>query len=300
MFISPYFGGCKYTNYFLFINKNIEFQHLGLLITSSFPVRSADTGPLRSLCILKATPSEDNPQTCRLLRKVFVYLGIAKRNGQITLKTATMDTGQKWVVVRIDGKIAAVSKDYRMLARISALLSSEGKAQKKAGKGGTAWEKNELFREIKAETVGLEEVWKLRNTCSWEDLMLFGTDFQKKVWRQLWELTHPAEGSTETERRRQRLISYSDFADLCQNRAGVRAVAHAIGLNPISVVIPCHLVIPKESIDRIVEIKKKAEATIFKGEDLCLATIIKDTSIDFGEYSLGRSLKRELIGMEVL
>jgi hypothetical protein len=65
-------------------------------------------------------------------------------------------------------------------------------------------------------------------------------------------------------------------------------------------VIPCHLVIPKESIDRIMEIKKKAEATIFKGEDLCLATIIKDTSIDFGEYSLGRGLKRELIGMEVL
>ena len=35
MFISPYFGGCKYTNYFLFINKNIEFQRLVLLITSS-------------------------------------------------------------------------------------------------------------------------------------------------------------------------------------------------------------------------------------------------------------------------
>ena len=33
MFITPYFGGCKYTNYFLFINKNIEFQWLGLLIT---------------------------------------------------------------------------------------------------------------------------------------------------------------------------------------------------------------------------------------------------------------------------
>ena len=36
MFISPYFGGCKYTNNFLFINKNIEFQRLGLLITSWF------------------------------------------------------------------------------------------------------------------------------------------------------------------------------------------------------------------------------------------------------------------------
>ena len=34
MFITPYFGGCKYTNKFLFINKNIVFQHFGLLITS--------------------------------------------------------------------------------------------------------------------------------------------------------------------------------------------------------------------------------------------------------------------------
>ena len=34
MFITPYFGGCKYTNNFLFINKNIEFQQFDLLITS--------------------------------------------------------------------------------------------------------------------------------------------------------------------------------------------------------------------------------------------------------------------------
>ena len=37
MFITPYFGGCKYTNNFLFINKNIEIQHLDLLITFSRP-----------------------------------------------------------------------------------------------------------------------------------------------------------------------------------------------------------------------------------------------------------------------
>ena len=36
MFITPYFGGCKYTNNFLFINKNIEFQWLGLLITPDY------------------------------------------------------------------------------------------------------------------------------------------------------------------------------------------------------------------------------------------------------------------------
>ena len=33
MFITPYFGGCKYTNNFLFINKNIEIQYFEMLIT---------------------------------------------------------------------------------------------------------------------------------------------------------------------------------------------------------------------------------------------------------------------------
>ena len=122
--------------------------------------------------------------------------------------------------------------------------------------------------------------------------MLFGTDFQKKVWRKLWELTH-------TDNAKARLICYSDFAELCQNRAGVRAVAHAIGLNPVSVIIPCHLVIPKEGIDKISDIQKKAEATIFKGDDLCLNSILQDSSIDFGEYALGKTLKRELIRLEL-
>ena len=38
MFITPYFGGCKYTNNFLFINNNIEFQQFVLLITSHLSV----------------------------------------------------------------------------------------------------------------------------------------------------------------------------------------------------------------------------------------------------------------------
>lgn len=33
MFLSPKIWGCKYTNYFLFINKKPVFQHFGLLIT---------------------------------------------------------------------------------------------------------------------------------------------------------------------------------------------------------------------------------------------------------------------------
>ncbi len=182
---------------------------------------------------------------------------------------------RKWIIVRIDGKIAAISTDYRLLASISALISRDDKC---------------VYGSITAVAASFDEVWKLRNEATWDDLILFGTDFQKKVWRKLYELTHGNEAG---------LICYSDFAELCQNRAGVRAVAHAIGLNPVSVVIPCHLVIPKESIDKIKEINRKAETTIFKGDDLCLGSILNDNSTDFGNYALGRRLKRELIKLEL-
>ncbi len=193
-----------------------------------------------------------------------------------------MDTDRKWVIVRIDGKIAAISTDYRALAAISARLAQQ---------------KSPAYGKITAETVGFDEVWKLRRSTSWNDLLLIGTDFQKKVWRKLWELTHSENGDhsagTDT-----RLLSYSDFAEMCQNRAGVRAVAHAIGLNPIAILIPCHLVVPKECIDRIAEIQKKAESTIFKGSDLCMENLLNAPYLDFGEYAYGRKTKRFLIRKE--
>lgn len=194
-----------------------------------------------------------------------------------------METDRKWIIVRIDGKIAAISTDYRQLAAISARLAKDPKQK---------------FGEVTASSAGFEEIWKLRQEAAWEDLHLYGTDFQKKVWKKLFDLTHPEDNDTDYLEKGKRLISYSDFAELCQNRAGVRAVAHAIGLNPIAVIIPCHLVIPKESIDKMNEINRKAESTIFKGDDLCLSSILKDKGIDFGEYALGRKMKRELIQME--
>lgn len=202
-----------------------------------------------------------------------------------------MKTDRKWVIVRIDGKISAVSTDYRLLAELTARIVRET-SDRKTGKYKAEWP----YGEIRAEVVTFEDVWDLRNSIRWEDMILFGTDFQKKVWRKLWEMTH---AETKEEHPHPRLICYSDFAELCQNRAGVRAVAHAISLNPISVIIPCHLVIPKESIDRIREIRRKAESTIFKGDDLCMESILSDPAIDFGNYALGRDLKRTLISREL-
>lgn len=194
----------------------------------------------------------------------------------------TMETDRKWIVVRIDGKIAAISTDYRQLAAISARLARDPKLK---------------FGAVTAVAADFEDIWNLRLNTRWEDLVLFGTDFQKRVWKRLFDLTHHADSRSQEQQNR--LISYSDFAELCENRAGVRAVAHAIGLNPVSVIIPCHLVIPKESIDKIRGIMRKAESTIFKGDDLCISSILKDKGIDFGEYALGCRLKRELIQMEL-
>ena len=189
------------------------------------------------------------------------------------------DSNQKWVVVRIDGKVAAISTGYAALAAIAARLAQQ---------------KNVSHTEISAETVGFEEIWKLRQTTRWDDLVLYGTEFQKKVWRRLFDLTHDTDGRPLTPK----MICYSDFAELCQNKAGVRAVAHAISLNPIAVVIPCHLVVPKETIDKIREIRKNAETTIFKGEGLCITSILRKKGIDFGEYALGRKIKKDLILLE--
>ena len=63
------------------------------------------------------------------------------------------------------------------------------------------------------------------------DLNPQGTDFQRIIWNLLLRLPF---GST---------ISYLKLARLYGNTKAVRAVAAAIGKNPILVVIPCHRVI---------------------------------------------------------
>jgi len=59
-------------------------------------------------------------------------------------------------------------------------------------------------------------------------LVLRGTDFQRAVWRQLSEIPY---GSTST---------YGQLATAIGRPSAARAVGAATGLNPISVIIPCH------------------------------------------------------------
>lgn len=228
-----------------------------------------------------------------------------------------MDTDRKWVIVRVDGKLAGISQDYGKLAEISAYIAqkcSDKEKYRNSGAGKSAGKlrrkRNEFpdinlpYNEITAQTASFKDILQLRQVTRWDDMIFFGTDFQRRVWKKLWELAYnPNENANCHEvgsTNKCKLLSYSDFAELCKNRAGVRPVAHAIGLNPIPVIIPCHLVVPKEAIDKINEIQRKAESTIFKGEDLCQTSILNDNAIDFGEYALGKQLKRRLISMDIL
>ena len=171
-----------------------------------------------------------------------------------------------WIVTEVDGKIASIAADYRHFAKIAADIDTLSP---------------EDVDEVRTLKISTEELLEMGKTLKWEDLRLFGSAFQIKVWETLFKMPR-------------KLLSYTEFAALAENPAGVRAVAHAVALNPVAYVIPCHLVVPKESLDKVRQIRETAEKTLFKGSDLYLL----DT-IDVGEYAYGPDIKRELIKLQL-
>jgi O-6-methylguanine DNA methyltransferase len=168
----------------------------------------------------------------------------------------------EWIVTEIDGRIASVSAGYDSFARIAAQVAALPP---------------ESVGAVSTHKISTEELVALSGKVRWEDFRLFGTRFQLRVWKQLFDLEP-------------RLYSYTELAALCDNPLGVRSVAHAVAINPVAYLIPCHLIIPKESLDKARDIRATAQSTLFKGSDLYLLD-----SIDVGEYAYGPETKRELI-----
>ena len=190
-----------------------------------------------------------------------------------------------WIITRVDGKISSVSLDYTGLLKIASILSGLKPGLSKTKQKRAAAKMVSAAGCVTTEKMGTDALMELGRGLKWEDLRLFGTEFQLKVWKELFLLNHEGAGP--------KLLSYSEFATICNNRPGIRAVAHAVGLNPLPVILPCHRIIPKESINRITEIEGAAKKTIFGGTDIWLF----DT-IDFGEYALGTAVKRFILGKE--
>ena len=171
-----------------------------------------------------------------------------------------------WIVTEVDGKIASIAADYRHFAKIASEIAGMKPGDVNA---------------VSTRKISTEQLLELSKTIGWEDLRLFGTAFQKKVWKTLFDMPR-------------KLYSYTDFAAMAENPSGVRAVAHAVAFNPVAYIIPCHLIVPKEAMDKAKEIRAIAEKTLFKGSDLYLLD-----SIDVGEYAYGPELKRELIKLQL-
>ena len=77
----------------------------------------------------------------------------------------------------------------------------------------------------------LDEYFAGRRTEFDIPLHPFGTDFQLRVWRALFDIPY---GETRT---------YLEMAKSMGNAKGVRAVAQAIGANGIDILVPCHRVV---------------------------------------------------------
>lgn len=65
-------------------------------------------------------------------------------------------------------------------------------------------------------------------------IAFYGTPFQLSVWKTLQTIEQS------------KTVSYSDIAEKINKPTAVRAVATAIGANPILIFIPCHRVIGKD------------------------------------------------------
>ncbi len=94
-------------------------------------------------------------------------------------------------------------------------------------------ENNELPVFIDTE-VQLNDYFRGKRNSFSIPIVLNGTEFQQKVWKQLQSIPF---GQT---------ISYQELAERVGDSKKARAVGNANGKNPIPIIVPCHRVIAKD------------------------------------------------------
>ena len=93
---------------------------------------------------------------------------------------------------------------------------------------------NEIEKEtelIKKAYTQLEEYLSGKRTEFDIEIEMIGTEFQKKVWKELLNIPY---GETR---------SYKDIANVIGNEKACRAVGNANNKNPIAIIVPCHRVV---------------------------------------------------------
>lgn len=140
---------------------------------------------------------------------------------QINIKYYVSPVGEI-ILGSYDGKLCLADWRYRKMrttidSRIQKALQAE-----------YVEESSEL---IEKTITQLEEYFAHKRKVFDIPLLMFGTDFQKSVWKGLLNIPY-----SET-------ASYLELAKNIGNEKAVRAVASANGANAISILIPCHRMI---------------------------------------------------------
>ncbi len=96
---------------------------------------------------------------------------------------------------------------------------------------------------------------------------LFGTTFQKKVWKKIINIPY---GQT---------ISYKQLARQLKISSSYRAVANALGKNPLPIVIPCHRIIKSDGAIGGYSGGKEIKKFLLNFEKNTQKTLIKNDTI---------------------
>ena len=96
--------------------------------------------------------------------------------------------------------------------------------------GATFTEDNKKTAAIAAK---IAKIWPRDPETLGVPLVLYGTDFQLKVWKELLKIKS---GKT---------VTYEDIAHKIGKPKASRAVGSAVGKNPVSIIVPCHRVVNK-------------------------------------------------------
>src|ERR1700722_16894757 len=95
------------------------------------------------------------------------------------------------------------------------------------------WKLDPKHAVLKKASKELQEYFEGKRKKFSVPLYYIGTDFQKKVWREIAQIPF---GKT---------VSYSDLASRAGSPNAVRAAGTATGKNPLGIIIPCHRVLAK-------------------------------------------------------
>ncbi|RHQ98977.1 methylated-DNA--[protein]-cysteine S-methyltransferase [Peptoclostridium sp. AF21-18] len=116
------------------------------------------------------------------------------------------------------GRIKISEKDEKIIGLVFSDYKKENEREKET----------EL---IKKAYTQLEEYLSGKRTEFDIEIEMIGTEFQKKVWKELLNIPY---GETR---------SYKDIAIAIGNGKACRAVGNANNKNPIAIIVPCHRVV---------------------------------------------------------